>query len=352
MVSSVMQGGSPCENAPGLRVDTYNVEIAALAAPRPMIIVSSPWDQSRNSNPEIYVPIRGIYYRYGMTHNVEAVVIEAPHNYNRDSREAVYKFFGKHLLNETDPAKFQERPMRLEKPEDMLALHGKKLPENAKNYDQLFAYWREMAARQSEQMRDLDALRLRMRYALAAEAPGRLLSEESDGSLVIGRSDKRDRVPVEWHPGSGTPLLFVHEKGIAGARTDPEGATALKAKRPVLLSDAFQTGSAKEVRDRSGRYFLTFNTSDDANRVQDILTSIAFLQRQSKEKIELRGAGRSGVWCLFAAAVSETDLALRADLGGFTGKDEDFLSSFFVPGIQRAGGLEAAMRLTAKMRQN
>ena len=37
-----MQGGSPCENATNLRLETYNVEIAAMMAPRPMLIVSAP----------------------------------------------------------------------------------------------------------------------------------------------------------------------------------------------------------------------------------------------------------------------------------------------------------------------
>jgi hypothetical protein len=54
---------------------------------------------------------------------------------------------------------------------------------------------------------------------------------------------------------------------------------------------------------------------------------------------------------LFAAAVSEVDLSLGADLAGFRGTDDDFLRGFFVPGIQRAGGLDAAMRLTAGMRR-
>jgi hypothetical protein len=119
-----------------------------------------------------------------------------------------------------------------------------------------------------------------------------------------------------------------------------------------MLITAFQTGSAVAIRDRSARYFLTFNRSDDANRVQDILTSLAFLRKQSKEKIELRGTGKAGVWSLFAAAVSDADLLLNLDLGGFTGNDEDFLAAFFVPGIQRAGGLQAAQRLTAAMRRN
>lgn len=352
MVSAIMQGGSPCENAPNLRLDSYNVEIAALAAPRPMMIVSSPWDQSRNTPLEEYVVTRGIFALYGKTHNVENVHVEAQHNYNRESREAVYRFFGKHLLNETDPGKFQERPMTLEKPEDLLALHGRKLPVNAKNYDQIFQFWREMAAGQAERTRDLAVLRKRLQYSLGSEMPTRIISERAGDNLVISRLERRDRVPAEWHPGSGSPLLYVHADGVVGAKKSPEVRAALAAHRPVLLIDAFQTGSAVAMRDRSYRYFLTFNRSDDANRVQDILTSIAFLRRQSKEQIELQGAGKAGVWALYAAAVAGVDVKLRADLGGFSGKDEDFLKDFFVPGILRAGGLDVALRLTEQLRKN
>jgi hypothetical protein len=106
------------------------------------------------------------------------------------------------------------------------------------------------------------------------------------------------------------------------------------------------------VRDRSSRYFLTFNKSDDANRVQDILTALAWLQKQTTDKIELRGTGKAGLWCLFAAAVAGLELTLRTDFDGFSGTDEEFLRQFFVPGIQRAGGLDAALRLTASMRKN
>ncbi len=34
MISGIMQGGGQCENAPGLRVDTFNVEIGAMMAPQ------------------------------------------------------------------------------------------------------------------------------------------------------------------------------------------------------------------------------------------------------------------------------------------------------------------------------
>ena len=47
MVSHIMQGGCLCENAPGLRVDYSNMEIAAQPVPRPQILVASTGDWTR-----------------------------------------------------------------------------------------------------------------------------------------------------------------------------------------------------------------------------------------------------------------------------------------------------------------
>jgi len=92
----------------------------------------------------------------------------------------------------------------------------------------------------------------------------------------------------------------VHPEGSAAAWKSKPVQAAIAAGRPVMAIDAFQTGSAVAVRDRSHRYFLTFNKSDDANRVQDILTALAFLRSQGSAKAELKGTGSAGIWSLFA----------------------------------------------------
>ncbi len=60
MVSFLMQGGSLCENAPNLRVDTHNVEIASLMAPRPMMMVSATGDWTKNTMTSEYPAARGV----------------------------------------------------------------------------------------------------------------------------------------------------------------------------------------------------------------------------------------------------------------------------------------------------
>ena len=61
MISTIMQGGSPCENAPNLRLDTFNVELGAIMAPRPMLMVAATGDWTRNTPREEYPAMRAIY---------------------------------------------------------------------------------------------------------------------------------------------------------------------------------------------------------------------------------------------------------------------------------------------------
>ena len=44
MISLHMQGGCLCENPPGLRLETTNLEIAATIAPRPLLMISATGD--------------------------------------------------------------------------------------------------------------------------------------------------------------------------------------------------------------------------------------------------------------------------------------------------------------------
>jgi dienelactone hydrolase len=336
MVSFTMQGGGVCENAPGLRLETNNVEFAAMMAPRPMFMAAATGDWTRNMLKEEYPAVRAIYDLYGKGGDVEALLLDAPHNYNQANREAMYAFFGEHVLGEKDPAKFKERAIRVEMLQDMLALHNRTLPANALTFQQLFDEWVRLAKEQTGDPRQ------RLAYALAAEWPSEVLSHVDGGRILLGRPGKGDRIPGIWVKGSNPPVLVVHPDGAEAARGTAEVARLVEAGRSVLMIDAFQTGSAVAARDRSVRNFPTFNKTDDANRVQDILTALAWLNTRH---IQLIGLGRAAVWCLFAAAVSREPVDLQADLAGFTGADQDYIGSFFVPGIQRAGGLRAARQL-------
>ena len=128
MVSDGYQGGCTCENAPGLRWGTDNVEIAALAAPRPLKVVGATGDWTARLMTNAYPTLQLVYGRFGASDRVSADVFDFPHNYNRTSREAVYAFFGRWFLGLPAATSTRERDdPGTERPADLL-VHGPSHP--------------------------------------------------------------------------------------------------------------------------------------------------------------------------------------------------------------------------------
>ena len=94
MVSHSMQGGCSCENAPGLRVEYSNMEIAAAAAPRPQLMVGATGDWTKTMMTIEGPGVASVYQLFNHEDRLRYRIFDFPHNYNKTSREAVYEFFG------------------------------------------------------------------------------------------------------------------------------------------------------------------------------------------------------------------------------------------------------------------
>jgi hypothetical protein len=367
MVSAIMQGNG-CEEAPNLRVGAFNVMFAAMMAPRPLLMVSATGDWTHNTSKEEFPAVQGIYRLLDAAAYVESVQIDQKHNYSKESREAVYTFFGAKLLGGSGPV--AEQRFRVEQVQDLLARFGKELPADAVNMERFTADRIAEAKRGIEQLAPHDQATLdkaraafseRLTFSLLDTKPAAsaVISQKQEGiangeTLLLARAGKGDRIPAVWlvppKPNSvAAPTLIVHPKGVAwvlSSRRSGAGLvkSILDAGGPVLGIDAFQTGSAKAPRDRGKRAFTVFNQTDDANRVQDILTALTYLQTRSNAKVvNLVGIEMGGVWSYFARALAGSGVNLVADLAQFpVDKDQAYLDKFFVPGLRKAGDFRAA----------
>jgi dienelactone hydrolase len=337
MISGTMQGGSICENAPGLRHDTFNVDFGAMMAPRPMLLISATGDWTKAVPAVEFPAIRQVYDLYDARAKLESVQFDSPHNYHKQSREAMYTFFARTLLGASGE-EVKEEPFTVEPAEDLLVWYKRTLPANARNVEGIFDEWRELTRVRRPEREPL-------RYALSVETPQKVFREGGGGRVVL-HGGKGDRVLGRWEEGKGDPLVVVHAEGAEAARS-----AAPAGGRPALYVDVWQTGSARAPRDTSANHFYTFHRTDAQNRVQDILTALAWVAPRTGGTVELRCPGEAGIWCLFAAAVFEGKLKLRGEVTGFGGADEEFLKRFFVPGIQRVGGIKTALALTAPYRE-
>jgi SSS family solute:Na+ symporter len=142
MVSAYFDGGCPCEHGQPIHAcagGTDNVEIAALTAPRPQLLVSDGHDWTAHMPEHDFPYLQHIYNYFGDTSLVENVHLpNDSHDYGPNKRVAMYHFMAKRLgldlkaIQHKDGA-IDESRCTVE-PDSALFVwgtHGENLPANA-----------------------------------------------------------------------------------------------------------------------------------------------------------------------------------------------------------------------------
>lgn len=142
MMSGIHYGGCPCESGNPVHLcggGTNNVELAAMFAPKPELIISDGGDWTANV-PELEFPyLKRIYNFYGDSAIVENVHLPLEkHDYGLSKRTAMYHFMAKHLgldeskvfneKGEPDESAITIEPINALK---VFGDNGEKLPANA-----------------------------------------------------------------------------------------------------------------------------------------------------------------------------------------------------------------------------
>ncbi len=393
MVSTSMQGGCVCENASHLRVGSGNIEFAAMCVPRPLGMTGAN-DWTLEIETKGLPELKAVYRAFGVEDRVMARCFPSfPHNYNQVSRELMYSWMNRHLnLGAGDPV--EEKPFQPIDPKDLSVFdQDHPRPQDAVDAAALRRYLTETSDRQMRELwprtawslkkyREVIGAALETITATSLPGPGEvedraLSSERLPGDIadvtlekhLLSRSGSGEEVPAivlapaRW---SGAILVFAHPDGKkalwageAGGLAPPIAA-ALGIGSMVIGADVFRTGelngagedpSAKLLKQKYAGYVFGYNRSVLANRVHDLLTTIAFARIRSRGdgSIRLAGYGRAGIWAALARALAGESVA-RALIedDGFRFKDLTSMDDpMMLSGALKYGDVPAFLALGA-----
>ena len=320
MISLQMQGGCVCENQPGLRLDTNNVEIAATIAPRPLLMVSATGDWTTNTLEREFPAVRSLYALVGAPDRVHAVRFDAPHNFNRDSREAVYAWMARWLQGARPDVRREERPFTPDPLPDLLVFHRRTVPQNAVDAAQLTSNWVD-AARHQLASTPLEVRARALRHAVAFGPP---LPAPPTVPTASGPQTQANRRRTVITAGIDAEL----EKELQSARLNVQ---------PINFTPFDHEEAAKIP------HFDTYNRTAASQRVADIVDAL----RASPDAV-LVAAGDAALAGLLALAI-QTERRGVLDVGDFdVSSDAEFVARLYMPGLRRAGDLATAAALTGE----
>ncbi len=383
MVSTQMQGGCVCENAPYLRQNTGNVEFAALFAPRPLAMTGAhDWtiDIERKGLPEL----RALYRLYAAEDRVAAHCFpQFEHNYNKVSREVMYDWFNEHLgLGQPRPVK--EQPFEPVPPKELSVYNAEHpRPKDSLDVSRLRQSLAAASDRQIEALRPKDERALAeyrrvvgtaLRVMIGDSLPvGGDVEETRVGELeqgegyrwrrfFLGRKGAAEQVPtLGILPDSfdGTVVIWIHPRGkeslFDGDTLVPAARQVVRRGAAILAIDCFNTGELTPdkppaVDRKYAGLSFGYNRPLLAQRVHDILTAVAFAEAYDRTKdVHLVGWEAAGPWALLARGLCGDAVSRAAvDCNGF--RFEQVRSPddpMMLPGALKYGGLSAFAALAA-----
>lgn len=375
MVSTAMQGGCTCENASLLRVNTGNVEFAALAAPRPQGMNTAN-DWTKEMATKGFPELQQLYAAYGKPGDVFLKRGEHfPHNYNAVTRSAFYTFLNKHFkLGAQAPVIEQDfDPLP---PEQLTVWNDQHPAPKAADPDferNLLAWFTEDAKQQlsaaaatpeglDDIIRPAAEVLIGRTYADAGDVQWAPQDEQDrgdyrqqTGTLLNKSYDEEVNVvwlcPKQWN---GRVVIWLDDAGKAAVFSEDGSVNQaamklVQAGSAVLAADLFmqageavkQTRVVANPREFAG-YTFGYNHALFAQRTHDVLSMIRFLRHAEPSpcpnaklnSVAIAGWHSTGPIVAAAAGLAGDAINRTAiDTQGFRfGQVLDYRDPMFLPG--------------------
>jgi len=373
MVSTAMQGGCTCENASLLRVNTGNVEFAALFAPKPQGMNSAD-DWTKEMATKGFPELQQLYAMYGKKDNVFLKRGEHfPHNYNAVTRSAFYTFLNKHFklgfpapVIETD---FDPLP-----PEQLTVWDDQHPAPKAADPDferRLLAWFTEDADRQIRAaaaapeglqtvIRPAVEVLIGRTPATAGDVAWELEAEQDRGEFLertgtlLNKTYGEEVSVVALCPkqSSGRVVIWLDDQGKSAVRSaddavKPAVLKLVQGGAAVLGADLFfqggepvkQTRVVANPREFAG-YTFGYNHALFAQRTHDVLSMVSLLRNTkagpctNPKTVAVAGWGSTGPIVAAAGALAGKAIdRVAVDTQGFRfGRLLDYRDPMFLPG--------------------
>ena len=367
MVSTAMQGGCTCENASLLRVNTGNVEFAALFAPKPQGMNTAN-DWTKEMSTKGFPELQNLYAAYGKKDNVFLQRGEHfPHNYNAVTRSAFYTFLNKHFrLGQPSPV--IEKDFDPLPPEQLTVWDDQHPSPKAADPEferKLLKWFTEDADRQlrsaaatdnglQEIIRPAVEVLIGRTYANAGAVEWELKDEQDRGDRIemtgtLLNKTHGEEVKVVWlHPKqwNGRVVVWLNDSGKAALQSEHvlklvRGGTAVVGADLLFQGGepVKQTRVVASPREFAG-YTFGYNHTLFAQRTHDVLTIVTCLRktqvgsRPNPKHVAVAGWGNAGPIVAAARALAGQAIDRAAvDTNGFRfGKVLDYRDPMFLPG--------------------
>ena len=367
MVSTAMQGGCTCENASLLRINTGNVEFAAMFAPKPQGMNTAN-DWTKELSTKGFPELQNLYALHNAKQKVFLLRGEHfLHNYNAVTRSAFYTFLNEHFkLGAQAPVLEQDyTPLTRESLTVWDQTHPAPAAGDPEFERRLLKWFADDARKQlTAALAIKDGIESTLRPAFEAiigrsyKDAGHVdwqLKDKTDmgdhfemtGTLLNQRYSEEVAVlwlyPKHW---TGTVAVWLDDNGKTGARSR-DAMNLVRAGTAVVGADLLmqhptpvrQTPVVPNPREFAG-YTYGYNHALFAKRTHDVFTLISFLHNTrvgghpAPKKVLLAAWGSTGPVALSARALAGAAIdKLAIDTNGFRfGKVLDYRDPMFLPG--------------------
>ena len=390
MVSTSMQGGCYCENCNLLRIDTGNVELAALFAPRPQAMTAAD-DWTKRMMSDGYPELQQLYRMIGDVSDVYCrPMLNFKHNYNYVTRATMYQWMNRHLnLGLDDPVIEQDfQPLSDAEMAVWDADHPRPAESGMLHQQNVCRWFDQQATDKLTAIEPQDKKTLQQFRSTVGQAWSVIFDQglpESTTYHVIS-SMQRQGLNIEQGLVRAAdrecilPLLTVRKPDTDSNRiliwTDKAGKSVafngagdpsdlltklVNSGNTVLLPDLYHQGDLQAdgvaqndqrlIDDKRPYSAFTFgyNRTAVVQRSADLLAVVAHAEEQQPDSVRLLGTGSAALWAVPAAVLAGSvidDFAIDNGDSRFANVTS-YRDVNFVPGGVKYGDLPALVALRA-----